>query len=393
MRADGIAVNLVAQALEVEQHRRIDRQHLLPPVGKVKHLAPLAPVVRALGNADQRHVLDAQFLQRVAYARHLALAAIDQHQIGPHAPFTIRVFLHRAGEAAAHHFAHHGEVVVRLGALDVELAILVLDEAFRPRHHHRAHGLGALDMAVVVDFDAGGNVGEFKELRHLAHDLRLRAAFRQPPVQRLCRIAAGLLHQLASVAPLGDADFHPAPRQFAESLFQQFLLRQGAVDQDSARRRNLFVELRQDARQNVCLVQILRVSGKEGLVPPVLSAAHEESLHADLATLGRQREHVRITHAISVHGLRSLDEGGRAQPVAQQGSGLEVEIFRSLLHLLLYPRLYRAGLAAEEILRLAQQLVVAFLVDPPHARRAAPLDLVEQAGPVAAGEEAIGAGS
>ena len=52
VRADDEAVNLVAEALEVEQHRRIDRQRQFAAVHQVEYLAPLAAVMRPLGDAD-----------------------------------------------------------------------------------------------------------------------------------------------------------------------------------------------------------------------------------------------------------------------------------------------------------------------------------------------------
>ena len=60
--ADREAVRFVAQALDVEQDGGVDGQRQLAAVGKVEDLASLAAMVRALGDADQRHVLDAQIL-------------------------------------------------------------------------------------------------------------------------------------------------------------------------------------------------------------------------------------------------------------------------------------------------------------------------------------------
>ena len=65
MRADGEAVDLVAQALKVEQQRRIFGQHLFAAIGEVEYLAAFAPMVRALGDGDQRQVANSQFLERL----------------------------------------------------------------------------------------------------------------------------------------------------------------------------------------------------------------------------------------------------------------------------------------------------------------------------------------
>ena len=101
----------------------------------MENLAPLAPVMGALGDGDQGNALDPHLLQRIAHARHLALAAIDQHEIGPDRLVTALLPLIALGmfgqiaEAAPHHFTHHPEIVVPLRALDVELAILTFLEA------------------------------------------------------------------------------------------------------------------------------------------------------------------------------------------------------------------------------------------------------------------------
>jgi hypothetical protein len=114
-----------------------------------------------------------------------------------------------------------------------------------------------------------------------------------------------------------------------------------------------------------------------------------KNAYRDLAALGSEREHVRIAHAGGVHRLAALNEGRGPQPVAQDRGGFEVELLRRLGHLLFEILLHRRGFPAEEILRLAHQILVPLLVDPAHARRRAALDLVQQAGPVAIVEKAV----
>ncbi len=139
----------------------------------------LAPgvAVDALGDADGDHAVgDAQFLEDGAHRRHLSLAAVDQDHVGPGreghigrirrrcrlAAVRNALFLEQPREAPRHHLAHHAEVVARrdVGRFDVELAVLVLHEAFRPRDHHAADGIGAHDVRVVVDLDALRHIGQ-----------------------------------------------------------------------------------------------------------------------------------------------------------------------------------------------------------------------------------------
>src|SRR3546814_12127917 len=106
-------------------------------------------------------------------------------QIGPFALRPFGIFLQRACEAALEHLAHHREIVagLRLGALDVELAIGALDPALRPRDDHRAQRIGALDMAVAIYLDALRRLVEIEQPGQLPPPLPLTAAPRPQPVR------------------------------------------------------------------------------------------------------------------------------------------------------------------------------------------------------------------
>ena len=82
MGADGEAVRLVAQALQEIEHgiSRLEAEGLAP-----RHEEALAPgvAVRPLGDADQRHIVDAEFGEDLQRRAQLPGAAVDQHQIRP----------------------------------------------------------------------------------------------------------------------------------------------------------------------------------------------------------------------------------------------------------------------------------------------------------------------
>ena len=92
----------------------------------------------------------------------------------------------RRREAASHHLAHHAVVVAgrHVRRADVELAVVVLGEAFRPGDDHGADGIGAHDVRIVVDLDpprrlaAGRSRTEPDEQPRLA---RSRRAFAPAP--------------------------------------------------------------------------------------------------------------------------------------------------------------------------------------------------------------------
>ncbi len=393
MRANGEAMHLVAQFLDMEQRGRIDRQHPLAPVHQVKHLAPLASMMRSLGHPDQADVLDPQFLQHPARRVQLSAPAIDQHQIGPDPLVAIRVLLLRASKAALEHLAHHREIIVGRRAPDVELAILALAEPFRPRDDHRADRAGPLNMGVVVNLDPVGRFGQTEQVGDVAQILRLRRRFGHPPVERLDRVALCLFHQPPPRPALRLRNFDAKPRPLAQRIGQQLAFGQRPVDQHILGRRHLFVKLHQELRQHLRLGHFGGMRGKKGAMAPILAAADEERLDADLSLFGRQREDIGIADPFGIDRLRPLDEGQRLQPVAQHRRLFEVEIGRRRLHRLAQLRLHPGRFAHQEIARIADQLGIARLVDAIDARRRTTADLIEQTGPVAAVVKPVGARS
>ena len=165
--------------------------------------------------------------------------------------------------------------------------------------------------------------------------------------------------------------------------------RQLAVDEDQAWRRDFLVELGEEAGHDLVLLQPLGMAGEEGAVAPVRTAADEEGLDTDLPALVCHGEDVRIADAFGIHGLAALNEGRRAQAVAQHGRALVVERFGGLGHMRLDLLLHRARFAAEEVLRLPDKLGVVRLADTVDARGRAALDLIEQTRAIAPRHVAI----
>ena len=94
-----------------------------------------------------------------------------------------------------------------------------------------------------------------------------------------------------------------------------------------------------------------------------------------------------------VDALLRLHRRERRQPVAVDRGALEVERLRRLLHLDGELLLHGAALAGEERGRFAHEFRIFGELDLARARRRAALDLVQQARPRAAFEEAVGAGA
>ena len=98
-----------------------------------------------------------QLIRRLLVGAPLIRLAVTRHLLRKGEGFVWRIFLallQHPREPSPDHRLHHREVVAaELFRLHVEFAVLVLGEAFRPRDDHRAKGVGALDVAVVVNFD------------------------------------------------------------------------------------------------------------------------------------------------------------------------------------------------------------------------------------------------
>ena len=104
-------------------------------------------------------------------------------------------------------------------------------------------------------------------------------------------------------------------------------------------------------------------------------------------------EDIGFLDAGRIDALMALHMRQRRQPVAIDGGALEIEIFGGLVHRLGHCRLDLLALAGQEVLRLLHQFGIVVVADLTRAGRRAALDLVEQAGPGAGLEDAVGAGA
>jgi len=202
-----------------------------------------------------------------------------------------------------------------------------------------------------------------------------------------------LFDQAGAIAALGDFDADLAADPFAERLRHQFALGGRAVGQDQLGRRHFLVKLGHEAGQHLVLRHFVGVDGEEAAMAPVLAAANEEGLDAHCATLLRQCENVGVAKAFSIDRLAALNEGQRLEAIADDGGLLEIHRIGRSLHRGAELLLHLGRLATQEILRVADQFGIALRVDAIDAGGRAALDLIEQAGARAIGEEAVGAGA
>ena len=133
-------------------------------------LAGQEQLLALLGQAGQRQVVQAQFVEDLLGRAHLALAAVDDDQVR-HRPATllVRPLLPVLGEAepAAQHFLVAGEVVRALDRPDLEPAVLAGARLAVLEDDHAADRLAALEVADVVALDAEWRAGQPERGRQL----------------------------------------------------------------------------------------------------------------------------------------------------------------------------------------------------------------------------------
>ena len=328
-------MRLIAQPLHKIQHRIIAPQ---------RHHAFAHPVefffavvaVHAFGHPHHRHILDAILLHDLTHRTHLPCAPIDQQKVRPHAFIPIRIFLQQPLKPPVQHLFHHAKVIPRRDVipLDVELAIAVFHEPFRPGDNHAAHRIGALNVAVVVDLNALRRPVKIKHLRHPLQQLGLRGGLTHFTGQAFPRIPRRTFHKLCLLAALGHGDLNLAPRLGPQRLRHQLGVFNGMRQDQLPWRLLAVIELPNESLQHLSCLHIHTHARIEIPVAPVLIGSDEEHLHTGLTLLQMQRNHIRLRHATRVDALRLLHRSQRPNAIAQCRGFLKLHRLGCRLHLL-----------------------------------------------------------
>ena len=159
-------------------------------------------------------------------------------------------------------------------------------------------------------------------------------------------------------------------------------------DEDAARTRLVVIELRKKRAQHLAGGERAIGFGEIGAIAPVLPGAEEEHLDAAEAAGLMHGEHVGLLDAARIDALMRLHRRERGEPVAVDGGALELERAGGFLHFRCQRILHGLALAGEKRIRFAHELAVFGKIDLARAGAGAALDLVEQARPRAALEEA-----
>ena len=164
-------------------------------------------------------------------------------------------------------------------------------------------------------------------------------------------------------------------------------------EQDRAGCGTIVVELREEGGEHVSGFRLAVMAREEGLVAPVLTGPEKEDLDTGLAAILGDSDHIGLLDPVRIDALVSGHRGNGADAIAQTGSEFEIQLVRGGLHAVLQILTQGIGLAAQEIRRLGNQLVISLGRNKIHARTSAALDLVEHAGAGAAFIDTVGTGA
>ena len=196
---------------------------------------------------------------------------------------------------------------------------MLLHEAARAGDDHRADGVRAHDVRVVVDLDAARTSVMPKAWPSETRSFCCEAvsARRRPSASLALRRPYSMSWRRSPRC--GDMDLDPRLGARRERRGHQFDVLDLVREQDQPRRRLVVVELRHEgATRPPPATSTCRRLREIGAVAPVLPVAEEEHLDAELARLLVEGEDVRILDGLRVDALHALDR--RRAPRAGRGS-------------------------------------------------------------------------
>ena len=163
---------------------------------------------------------------------------------------------------------------------DAVLPVVALSHAPVLAHHHRGHGLAALNRRDVEALDPPRNGRQRQRGPQRFQRVVLRKArVDEPRLIRHLRIAIRQLDQAALLTTLRHQHLHPAPRAFGQPGFEQLAILRRARQMHFRRRRAILVELLHRRLQN--LGGGSRHAFVRGQLHPLQHSAfaHEEHVH------------------------------------------------------------------------------------------------------------------
>ena len=249
-------------------------------------------------------------------------------------------------------------------ALDLEPPVLALVRQAVLEHDHRAHVVGALDVAHVVALDAQRGLGQAERVLQLVERLGpavvVGGAAQPVPDELLAGVPRDRLEQLALVAPLrapGSSTCDPRCSVSHSSYRSASAEATGTSTclgtPDRRRRRS------RAPRGCVSTSSPGVTSSTLSITKPLRPTTRPRRTKKTWTAASRSSSAMPITSTSSVRSATicclAMALRTRVEPVAQPGGPLELELVGRLAHLLLEPVHDRVGVAVEEVDQLVDQ--------------------------------------
>ena len=254
--------------------------------------------------------------------------------------------------------------------------------------HHRAHVVGALEVAHVVALDPQRGLGQPQSLLQFAQGpgpgVVVCCPLQAVPHELLLGVARDGLQQGSPVPSLRYPDRHRSTAFGCQPLGQQRPVIRILGNQHLAGyplRGILPVVGRQDLGHQPPPVQVLRPVHHEALAPHHPSPSYVEHLGRRLQLVARQADDIEVLMAGGHHLLLLQHPQHAGEPVAQAGRRLELEGLGGVSHLLPESGDHLVGVAVQEPQQIAHDSGVVLGCDLPDARATALLDVEEEARP------------
>ena len=271
-----------------------------------------------LGEPRQRQVVEAQLVEDLLGRGDLALAAVDDHEVG-HRPAELLGFallpVPCPPEPSPQDLLVRGEVVRSDDRPDLEPAVLARPRLALLEHDHAADRIGALDVRDVVALDPERRPGQLQRRRQLLERRQRLALVGQPAGllagERLRRVAGGEGHQLPPLAALRDQQVDRPAAPARQERLEVGPLRQPErhedLPRDGGRAR---VELLEEAREDLLVGRVVGRVEEEHVAADRLAVADREQLDRRLVVLPGEADEVELRPAEGRHLLalhRPLD--------------------------------------------------------------------------------------
>jgi len=266
MARDREAVRLVAHALDQVQRGRFGARPQGFAAGTEDQRLVPRPALDAFGHADDEHLRDSEIGEHVECLSHLALATVDQENVGkiqflplsPGRSIRGRGLCGAASKTPLQRLPHRRVVVTRLDAGDVVTAVLRLDRPFRPVDDAGRHCRLAHRVADIETFQTLRHFVETKQIAQRFEAFALRLVARQARGQRAFRVLRRQFEETRAFGADAVLDRDLMPRPLGERLRQQFGVGQRLFNEQFARHRLVDVVLGDERSQHVGNFGIMR---------------------------------------------------------------------------------------------------------------------------------------